>query len=247
MMTALAAFDVRTLVLLVLAAGVAGLARGFSGFGAALIFMPAASALVTPAVAAPILLMIDGVLTLGFVPGAWRRAQRGDVAAMTTGALVGIPIGAAVLTSSDPIVVRWIIASVAACMLALLLSGWRYRAAPRRVVTIGVGAIAGLFGGLAQMSGPPVVAYWLSGHADATTVRANLILLFAIMTLAATASYIVAGLLTLQAFVLAVVAGPSYGAGLVLGARLFGMASPERFRQICFALIALSVILSLPV
>ena len=50
-------FSPTTLVLTVLLAGVAGLARGFSGFGAALIFMPAGSALVTPAVAAPVLLL----------------------------------------------------------------------------------------------------------------------------------------------------------------------------------------------
>ena len=44
------------------AAFLAGLARGFSGFGAALIFIPLASAIVGPRVASAVLLVVDAVL-----------------------------------------------------------------------------------------------------------------------------------------------------------------------------------------
>ena len=75
-------YPTSTLILLAGIAFVAGLARGFSGFGAALIFMPAASALVTPAVAAPVLLVTDGVLSAGFIPPAFKQAKRRDAAIM---------------------------------------------------------------------------------------------------------------------------------------------------------------------
>ena len=52
-------FPTLTLVLLAAAALVAGLARGFSGFGAALVFVPLASALIGPKLASPILVLID--------------------------------------------------------------------------------------------------------------------------------------------------------------------------------------------
>lgn len=246
-LSSLSAFHPSTLLLVVLAAGVAGLARGFSGFGAALIFMPAASALVTPAIAAPVLLMADGVLALGFLPKAWALARRADVAVMAAGALIGVPLGTFVLRHADPLLLRWIIAVLAGSMLVLLMSGWRYHGTPRRPFTAAVGAISGLFGGLAQLSGPPVVAYWLSGKEEPISVRANIILFFGATTLLTTVSYMVTGIITLQTVWLAVLVGPLYGLGLYAGARLFRLASPELFRRLCFMLIALSVATSLAV
>ena len=52
-----------SLALLLAVTFAASLARGFSGFGAALIFIPLASALLGPKVAVPLLLVADGVMT----------------------------------------------------------------------------------------------------------------------------------------------------------------------------------------
>ena len=240
-------YDNSTLALLVLVAAVAGLARGFSGFGAALIFVPAASALVTPAVAAPILLVTDGLLSLGFLPGAWKRANRRDVAVMAAGTLIGIPLGTYILNHADPLPLRWGIAALATAMFLLLVSGWRYTAEPKPPLTVTVGAVAGVFGGMAQLTGPPVVAYWLSGRGEPAKVRANLILLFAISTVFTTISYFVSGLLSLKVLAIAALVGPLYALGLFLGAKLFGKASEIVFRRICYGLIALSVLSSLPI
>lgn len=236
-----------TLALTVLVAGVAGLARGFSGFGAALIFMPAGSALVGPAVAAPVLLVADGVLSLGFLPRAWLLARRRDVALMALGAIIGVPLGAYILRHADPLLLRWVIAGLASSMLVLLLSGWRYHGTPRPPVTALVGAIAGLFGGLAQMTGPPVVAYWLSGKETHGTMRASIILFFGATTVFTFVSYLAAGIITVQVLWLAALVAPAYALGLFAGARAFRLASPEIFRRLCFALIAASVVTSLPV
>jgi uncharacterized protein len=100
---------------------------------------------------------------------------------------------------------------------------------------------------MAQLTGPPVVAYWLSSHAHAAIIRANLILLFAITTMFTAVSYLLSGLLSLQAVMIATLVGPLYALGLYCGSRLFGLASEQVFMRLCFALIAISVISSLPV
>lgn len=243
----LSGFSLLTLFLTVLVAGVAGLARGFSGFGGALIFMPAASALVTPAIAAPVLLLADGVLTLSFLPRAWVMARRGDVGLMAAGALLGVPLGTFILNHADPLPLRWAISITATSMLVLLVSGWRYHGTPRPTITTLVGTVSGIFGGLAQMSGPPVVAYWLSGKEGHGTMRASIILFFGATTLFTFVSYSLTGLITVQTLVLAALVAPAYGLGLFMGARAFRFASPETFRRLCFTLIALSVATSLPV
>jgi uncharacterized protein len=244
--SSLEAFSATTLLLTVLVAGVAGLARGFSGFGAALIFMPAASALVTPALAAPVLLLADGILSMGFLPKAWRLARRRDVAVMAAGAALGVPLGTVILNHADPLPLRWAIAAIAFAMLLLLASGWRYHGAPRPGVTAFVGCISGVFGGLAQLSGPPVVAYWLSGKETHGTMRASIILFFGATTLFTFVSYLAAGIITVQGLWLAALVAPAYAAGLFAGSRAFGLASPETFRRLALMLIATSVVTSLP-
>src|SRR6266404_4274140 len=72
---------------------VSGTARGFSGFGSALIFMPLASSMATPRLVAALLLIIDFVAAAPLVPNAWKHADRRATAVMVSGALVGVPIG----------------------------------------------------------------------------------------------------------------------------------------------------------
>lgn len=225
----------------------ASLARGFSGFGAALIFIPLASALLGPKVAVPLLLVADGVMTAGMVPGAVRKADRRDVLTMAVGAFVGVPTGTWLLTTLDPLVLRWGIVALAALMLALLLSGWRYRGRPKPPLTILVGVISGFFSGAAQVGGPTVVAYWLGGTIPASTVRANIVFFFAITTALGAIGYVWSGLITLQILLLALIIAPVYGFGAWAGSRMFGLASDQTFRRICLTMIALATVVSMPV
>ena len=61
-------------------ATVAGLVRGFSGFGSALIYMPLISAIYSPAIAAPTIQLVDTMSGLPFSVRAWvfGRDQAGD-------------------------------------------------------------------------------------------------------------------------------------------------------------------------
>jgi uncharacterized membrane protein YfcA len=232
---------------LIVAALAAGLARGFSGFGAALIFVPLASAVVGPQVAVPVLLVVDGVMTVGLIPGALRKADRRDVLTMTLGAVFGVPAGVYLLSTLDPSTIRWAIVVVVVILLALLMSGWRYHGRPKPLLTVFVGLLAGFFSGVAQIGGPPVVAYWLGGAIPAITVRANIIFYFAISTVLSAVGYVWGGLITTQILVLALITAPLYGLGVWLGSRMFGLASEHTFRRICYAMIAVAALISMPI
>jgi uncharacterized protein len=224
----------------------ASLARGFSGFGAALIFIPLVSALLGPQVAAPLLLVTDGVMAAGMIPKAVKTANQPEVLTMALGALIGIPAGTWLLSALDPQTLRWAIFAVALLMLALLGSGWRYKGRPKPPLTVLVGAVSGLFSGAAQIGGPPVVAYWLGGPIPALVVRANIVFFFATTSLIAATGYVWGGLITLQILCLAVLIAPIYGLGTWVGSRMFGLASEQTFRRICLAMIALATLVSMP-
>lgn len=234
------------LAFIVTSAFVAGMARGFSGFGSALIFIPLASSIIGARLASPLLLVIDFVAAAPLIPNAWQHAERRDVSVMLLGTIIGVPVGTWALTQMDPVAVRWMIVALIVPMLALLMSGWRYRGTPTALLTVAVGAIAGFFNGVAQVGGPPVVLYWLRDVTAARVVRANIILFFAISSVFTTISYLAGGVLTTSVLGLALLTGPAFGIGLWLGSRMFGLASDENFRRACYGLIALAALISLP-
>lgn len=243
----LGGYSAATLLFVATSAVVAGLARGFSGFGAALIFIPLASTAIGPTTAAALLLIVDIVAASPLLPRAWGIADRRNVGTMLIGTLIGVPIGTFVLTQADPVALRWMIAALVLAMLTLLMSGWRYHGRPAPPVDIGVGLMAGFFTGIAQVGGPPVVAYWLGAAKEPALVRANIVLYFAASALITCVSYVIAGLLATKVIGLALLIGPAYGLGLWAGSHSFGLASEAIFRRTCYALIAVAGLISLPV
>ena len=67
--------SVFALVALMAVALVASIARGFSGFGSALIFMPLASSMAAPRLVAALLLIIDFIAAAPLIPNAWKQAD----------------------------------------------------------------------------------------------------------------------------------------------------------------------------
>lgn len=241
-----ASVSVNAVFALCAVAFVSGAARGFSGFGSALIFMPLASSIAAPRLVAPLLLVIDFVSAAPLLPNAWKQADRKATAVMICGALIGVPVGTFFLSRLEPVTTRWIISGFVFALLLLLLSGWRYRGRDYPALAAGIGGLAGFCSGLAQTGGPPIVGYWLGRPIESATARANILLFFGASDFFSVVSYSLTGLVTADAIELSLLIGPVYAVGVLLGAMLFGRASERLFRSICYALIALAVIIGLP-
>jgi uncharacterized membrane protein YfcA len=234
-------------ILCAAAAFVAGLARGFSGFGAAMIFVPVVSSALGPVVAMPILLIADILTASPIIVRAARECSWPDVRKVAIGGLIGLPIGNHILTGTDPIIVRWLVTALIAASLAAMLSGWRFRVSQTTAAAGGVGLVSGLMSGLAQIGGPPVVMYWLGTGLHHARIRANLIIYFAFLMWLAMAIFLAKGLVPGKVLWLGAAAAPSYAAGVYLGTAVFPLASPETFRRIAMGLIALATVTGMPI
>src|SRR5713101_4872371 len=120
---------------------IAGMVRGFAGFGAAMLMTPVFSALHGPAVGVVLCLLLEIAVALPLLPAA---------------AVVGVPLGNFVLTRSEPEPMRWAISAIVLGAVALLASGWRFVGRPRMTTTLAAGASSGFLNGLAGMAGPPI-------------------------------------------------------------------------------------------
>src|SRR5690349_5262286 len=236
----------RSALAICIVAFISGTARGFSGFGSALIFMPLASSMAAPRLVAALLLIIDFVAAAPLLPNAWQKADRKATAIIVTGALIGVPIGTCLLSRLEPVTTRWIISGFVFALLLLLLSGWRYRGKDHASIAVGIGGLSGFCSGLAQTGGPPIVGYWLGRPIASVIARANILLFFGASDFFSAVAYAVSGLINADAIKFAFVVGPVYALGVWFGASLFGRASEAVFRAICYVLIAAAVIIGLP-
>lgn len=225
----------------------AGLVRGFTGFGTALIFMPAASALLSLPVAVAVLAVIDLIAQPLIVPRALREADRREVAVLGLAALLSVPLGVWLLGRVDDSALRWGVALVATLTLAALVSGWRYRGRVGRAGLAGIGAAAGITGGATGLAGPPVILFYLAGQAEAAQVRANTILFLAAVDIVILANLLLAGLVGTADIARALLLVLPYGAGLLAGQRLFRPERERAFRVLAYLVIALAIVTGLPI
>lgn len=238
--------DTTTMAVLAGAVALAGVVRGFSGFGSALVFIPLATTVVAPWRAVIILLVVDGIMALPLLPRAVRECTWREVGPLALSAAVTVPVGAYFLVSVDPTALRWVLSALALSAVAVLASGWRYAGAPRPAVSAAVGGISGLLGGMASFYGPPIALFWLGGQSASATVRANLIVFLALATAAAALSFAAYDVFRLSAAIQALYLMPVYGLAAWGGVRLFGFASEPFFRRIAYLIISGSAITGAP-
>jgi len=231
---------------LALAALVAGLVRGFSGFGAAMIFVPVAAALYSPQHAVVLLFIADGVVTLPLVLRALKFCAWREVAPLAVGATLAYPAGVKLLLIVDPVPMRWAISLLVLGLVGLLASGWRYGRRPNAPGTLAVGGLAGLAGGSTGIAGPPIVLFWLAGQGMAPTVRANIMVFFGITTVVGGVLYFLAGLFTGPRAVGSLALIPVYTLAIYAGAHAFGLASERLYRRLALGLCALAALVGLP-
>ena len=225
---------------------VSGIVRGFSGFGGALIFIPLTAAILGPKKAVAVFYLFDLVSATPYGISYFPKANWKEVAPMYAGAFLLLPAGTYVLAHSDPMALRWALSILVLFMLAILVSGWRYKGQPTAMTSFGVGSVAGFSGGSTGVSGPVVIAYWLSSPSGAAVIRANIMVFYALQSMTTDVYLFFQGLFTFDVVVYAAIAWPLYSIGLTIGARFFKGTSDSAYRYSAYVLIALSALVSLP-
>jgi uncharacterized protein len=225
----------------------AGVVRGFSGFGSAQIYIPLIAAVYSPRVAAVTLLLIDTAGSAPFTVRAFAQCTWSEVLPMYIAAAIAVPVGTLALLVVNPIVLRWFIAVLVLSLVGVLISGWRYHGRESLPITAGVGVISGLGAGAVQIAGPPVLVYWLSTINKAVTVRANCLVYFLLLDLTSCAVYVWQGLITTELLALSLLLAVPFFVATGAGAALFHGSSDLVYRRIAYAIIAGAAFASLPV
>lgn len=234
------------LYVVVAAVFVAGVVRGFSGFGTAMIVGPATAAAYSPQTAVVVIMIIDTLPMLPLVVPALKKVEAREIAPVVAGYALALPLGIWFLKTGDTTLLRWFMSAIIFIVVVVLWSGWYYRG-PRTVpVRLGVGGMSGFLGGSTSVLGPPVILYWMAMRTGAGFVRANLMVYLTVAEVFAFVGLFVGGLLTGPAVSLGIICSPFYLIGLLIGAGLFGTASEATYKRVALAIVLAAAVLAMP-
>lgn len=214
--------------------------RGFTGFGFALVAVPLLSLVLEPVVAVPIVLLLEVVASLQLLPGVWRAVHWRAVLLLAAGAALGTPLGLHALAALPPDLMRGIIAGVVLATAVLLATGLRFRATPRRWMTVAAGLLSGLLNGGAAMSGPPIVLFFLASPTAISVGRASLVLYFLLTDMIGAGLAAASGLVTPDLVLLAGLLVPVLFVGQAIGTRLFREERQTSYRTVSIAVLVLA-------
>ncbi|KGM87004.1 Sulfite exporter TauE/SafE [Roseovarius mucosus DSM 17069] len=232
---------------LLLAIALAGIVRGFTGFGTALIFVPVAGIFLPPEIIVGVITLTGIASTSALLPRAWSQADRREVGILALAALVTVPLGLWLMARLDPVSIRWVVAAVGTVTLAALITGWRFSGQVGRPMLVAIGALAGVIGGLTGLTGPVVILFYLAGQAVAQSVRANTILFLAALDVVIVVNLLLRGTINGQIFLLALILAVPYFITSLFGQSLFDPRHERLYRWAAYAVIGLAVVSGLPI
>lgn len=160
----------------------AGMVRGYSGFGFAMLLALGLLTRLPPSQVVPVALMLDLVCSITLWPAAWRNFHVPIGSRLIAGMLLAVPMGAWLLRGLPAAWMTPIIAVL--CLLGGLLVLYRPPAvSDGRSATAGAlpaGLASGLAMTMASAGGPPLILYLLRSGLSAAHLRGTAVLFFAV-------------------------------------------------------------------
>ncbi|MEO9820364.1 MAG: sulfite exporter TauE/SafE family protein [Paracoccaceae bacterium] len=231
---------------LIAATFVAGLVRGFAGFGTAMIYLPVATQIVSPVWAITTVIIFDIFGPMMIAPKALKDVHVPDLRRLMVGLVIGTPVGLLLLFSVAPEVFRYSVSIVTLILLATLIAGVRYNGPMSPPVVTGTGIVGGVLGGVVGIPGPPVIMLYMASGLPAAVVRATTMLYLLGYDIILIGVLLMAGRLEMAPLWIGVLLAVPNAIGNLAGAAIFKPGYERLYRGVAYAIIAASGLSGLP-
>jgi len=216
---------------------IAGMVRGFSGFGMSAIMVLALALVLPPARVVPVAMLMEVAASLRMLPGTWRKVSWRLAGWLLLGSALGTPIGAYLLVHLPMPVMRTVLSIFVLAICTLLWRGFRLPGEPRPSWGLAVGLFSGTANGAASFGGQPNALFLLSTPLPPAAIRATLVFLAFCTDIYGTAIYEMNGLVDSEILWRAGLFLIPMAIGIAIGQRFFDAARPETFRRLAIALL----------
>jgi len=237
--------DLSSLIVIIIAVFIAGVIRGYSGFGFAMVAVTSISLVISPARVVPLVLILEVMASISLVPQVWRDIDWYSLRWLLAGSLLATPFGVYLLANIPAEPMRISISLLVLVAAILLLRGWAWKRMPGRPLILVTGVTCGILNGAAAIGGPPVILLYLSSPAGVTVSRASIIAYFLGIDTMSLIMASIQGLTTLQTLLLTVVCLAPLLIGIAVGSRMFTKVDKESFRHHVLVLLIILAIAGL--
>lgn len=224
---------------------VAGVVRGYSGFGFSMVAVISLSLAFPPPDVVPVIFLLEVIASAWLLPRVLKQVDWKSLTWLAAGVLFGTPVGVYLLASVPPRPMRAAIALVVVILAVSLWSGLRLRTMPGRGKTMLTGLVSGILNGATTIGAPPVILFYLSTPAGVAVSRASLIAFFLGTDLLALGVCAAQGLVSIKTGALAGACVAPMLIGIGLGNRFFDPGKAGAFRRRVLVLLVLLALIVL--
>ena len=157
---------------------IAGIVRGFAGFGFSALTVAGMSLFFSPAQVVPAVFVLEVLASLTLLRSVWTEIHWGWLRPLLIGNALAIPLGVWMLAVVPEGPLRAIVSIVILIAAVLLLSGFKAPWSDTPALRLGTGFVSGIFNGLAAIGGMEVAVMLFTATISGAAARATLIALF---------------------------------------------------------------------
>lgn len=231
----------------------AGVVRGFAGFGFSALCVSALSLFVSPARVVPPIFVLEIVASVTLLRGAWLFVDWRWMVWLVLGNAIFIPVGVWMLSLVPEIQLRLLIGALLLVAALAARRDLRLALAPTPLIGLSIGSLSGFLNGVAAIGGMAIAVAFSAAKMDPYRLRATLIVLFLLTDLYALfwAAILPAvrqgenALLGPETFLWAACLLPAMLSGIWVGQRSFAGVAPQQFRRFVLNLLAFIALITM--
>lgn len=226
-----------SLIVAIMVLAISGIATGATGFGFALISVPALLLLYPPQTVVIIIFSASLLPSLLVVASAWRQTDLRLVALLLPGALLGLLLGAQLLRIADPVILKLIAGLFVAIYALLMWGGHRPGGLESPWAASLTGVASGALGSATGLTGPPIVILFTARQLPRDVFRGTISAYFIATSLIGLGILFANGTVGTQEGTLTLFLTPPAALGVLLGNALAHRLSAANFQALTLLLL----------
>jgi uncharacterized protein len=205
--------------------------KGYTGFGASMVWVTSLSLVLPPLQVVPMVLMFEVATSIGLLRHVWREVEWRSLWLLLAGTCVATPFGILALASLPADALRVALACVVFGAVILIWRGFALDRAPGRSATVGVGLVAGFLNGSMAIVGPPVILFYFATPLGVAVGRASMVTYLLGTDTVGAAMFALQGLIGSEIVWRTLCFLPILLLGVAAGHRQFVGAAPETVKK----------------
>ena len=213
------------------------LIRGYTGFGASMVWVASLSLVYPPATVVPTVLMLEVLASITLLPTVFGAVQWRSMRWLLASTVLTMPVGVALLTTIPEREMRIVVAAAILAATVAVARGVELSGPPGLRSTLVAGSISGVVNGSTGMGGPPAVLLYFSGANPVDAGRATLIAYFLGTDAIGVSIMAASGLVDRVVLIHTALFAPLALIGIAAGQRVYKLRGERGFRRVVLGLL----------